>query len=334
MAFDLLSFLLGKSTGSGGGGGSAALGPKTIRQNGVYRAAADNLDGYNTVTVEVPNSYAAADEGKVVSNGALTAQTSRTLTENGTYDTTLNDEVVVNVPSGGEYTLEDVVEGTISGPIIYTGTKLRSCQFMGNVPITSFIGDSVTGFANDAVSEERAVFKYNQFLETVSLAQFNVITNCQSMFWGCTSLKNVNLPALSRLVSYTFRGCTSLEAINLPSVTRTEPDGLRDCTSLKSVDFTKQVTIAGGETFRGSTKFSVLILRYNGVCPLSTINNFTATPFASGGTGGTLYVPQALIASYQSASNWSTILGYTNNQILPIEGSIYETQYADGTPIA
>lgn len=26
-------------------------------------------------------------------------------------------------------------------------------------------------------------------------------------------------------------------------------------------------------------------------------------------------------------------LGYANNQILPIEGSIYETKYADGTPI-
>ena len=68
------------------------------------------------------------------------------------------------------------------------------------------------------------------------------------------------------------------------------------------------------------------------MCSLSNVNAFTGA-FASGGTGGTLYVPQALIASYQSATNWSTILGYANNQILPIEGSIYETQYADGTPI-
>ena len=52
----------------------------------------------------------------------------------------------------------------------------------------------------------------------------------------------------------------------------------------------------------------------------------------SNGSGGTLYVPQALISTYQSATNWSTILGYANNQILPIEGSIYENQYADGTP--
>lgn len=57
------------------------------------------------------------------------------------------------------------------------------------------------------------------------------------------------------------------------------------------------------------------------------------TPFASGGTGGTLYVPNALKSSYQSASNWSTILGYATNSIQAIEGSYYETHYADGTVI-
>jgi hypothetical protein len=41
------------------------------------------------------------DEGKVVQNGALVAQTSRSITENGTYDTTTNDEVAINVSASG-----------------------------------------------------------------------------------------------------------------------------------------------------------------------------------------------------------------------------------------
>ena len=64
---------------------------------------------------------------------------------------------------------------------------------------------------------------------------------------------------------------------------------------------------------------------------VNALNN--SNPFANGKSGGTLYVPADMISSYQSATNWSTILGYANNQILPIEGSIYETQYVDGTPI-
>ena len=52
-------------------------------------------------------------------------------------------------------------------------------------------------------------------------------------------------------------------------------------------------------------------------------------------------MPRAQIENYKNATNWSTILSYTKsdgetlqNQILPIEDSIYETQYADGTLIS
>lgn len=92
------------------------------------------------------------------------------------------------------------------------------------------------------------------------------------------------------------------------------------------------VSIGGSHSLDGNV--SVLIMRSPSVVSLSNINSFPPATFGSNGTGGTLYVPSALISSYQSATNWSTILGYTNNQILPIEGSIYETQYADGTPIS
>ena len=75
----------------------AALSIKTITSNDTYIAANDNVDGYSEVTVNVPNSYVAEDEGKVVSNNTLITQTSATKTANGTYDTTTNNEIVVNV---------------------------------------------------------------------------------------------------------------------------------------------------------------------------------------------------------------------------------------------
>lgn len=53
------------------------------------------------VVANVPNTYAAGDEGKVVSNGALVSQTSDTVTANDTYDTTLINSLTVNVSGGG-----------------------------------------------------------------------------------------------------------------------------------------------------------------------------------------------------------------------------------------
>lgn len=81
-------------------GGSAVIESKSITENGTYTAPT-GVDGYSPITVDVPNSYAAADEGKVVSNGTLVAQGSATVTENGTVDTTLISSLVVNVSGGG-----------------------------------------------------------------------------------------------------------------------------------------------------------------------------------------------------------------------------------------
>ena len=116
--------------------GAVNLIDKIINANGTYEAVNDGADGYKKVvvnvpqptgtknisitqngtttenvndykyaeiTASVPNTYAAGDEGKVVSNGALVAQTAHAqVTQNGTYDTTLNNSVEVAVPQGAQ----------------------------------------------------------------------------------------------------------------------------------------------------------------------------------------------------------------------------------------
>ena len=71
---------------------------KTVTTNGIVTHD-NNYYGLDQVTVNVPNSYEDEDEDKVVYNGELVEQTSRTITENGTYDTTSNNEIIINVPT-------------------------------------------------------------------------------------------------------------------------------------------------------------------------------------------------------------------------------------------
>lgn len=71
---------------------------KTVNQNGTYVSAYDNVNGYTSVAVNVPNTYTSEDESKVVSSGALVAQTTTSVTTNGIVDTTTISSVSVNVP--------------------------------------------------------------------------------------------------------------------------------------------------------------------------------------------------------------------------------------------
>ena len=71
-----------------------------VAENGEYTPPVGKA--YNRVVAAVPNTYSESDEGKVVSGGSLVQQTPHsTVTENGTIDTTLNNSVTINVPTGG-----------------------------------------------------------------------------------------------------------------------------------------------------------------------------------------------------------------------------------------
>ena len=89
---------------------------KSITSNGTYNASSDSADGYSSVSVAVPNTYGVSDEGKVVSNGALTAQTATSTNVNGTIDTTLNNSIVVNVPN--TYTQSDEGKVVSNGALV------------------------------------------------------------------------------------------------------------------------------------------------------------------------------------------------------------------------
>ena len=207
-------------------------------------------------------------------------------------------------------------------------------------------------------------------LATIDLPNLTTLGGTGYHFQGCTSLTSVNLPKVTGAPgNYSFSGCTALEHIFLPKFTLSGTYSFNGCTKLLTAVFPCNGISAvamGGNTFRGcskltsvdignvtqikanefynSTVMNTLVLRRTSVTTLANVSAFTGTPFASGKAGGTLYVPEAILESYQTATNWVTIFGYGSgeqNSIKSIESTHEDPDapidltlyYIDGTPI-
>lgn len=283
---DILSYILGKK--AGGGGGEAVLVNKNIDANGTYNASSDSADGYKKVVVDVPNTYAAGDDGKVVSNGALVSQGSASYTSNGTYDTTLVDEVEVAV--SGESAVNELLSNATSGAY-------------RNATLTSF---------------RRYAFSY------------------------MTNITSIHLDAATTIQGADAFSYTSAQVIVLPALTNNTSYGMRDAREMTTFDVGPSWKTMSIYWFNACNKLDTIILRSSTPVAMQSTNALDITKFKNGGAGGHIYIPKSLYDhlgdgtanDYKALSNWSTYNRYGTITWHAIEGSIYETQYADGTPIA
>ena len=140
-----------------------------------------------------------------------------------------------------------------------------------------------------------------------------------------------------------FNGYTRITSVTIKNATLLYASAFEGCTNLKTVDYSQPGIglFNRGNIFKNCTKLDTLVLRSTTLGRMVYNNGLSGTPFASGGTGGTIYIPKVLYDElgtgsandYKAATNWSTIDGYGTITWAQIEGSEYENYYADGTPI-
>ena len=129
---------------------------------------------------------------------------------------------------------------------------------------------------------------------------------------------------VTNLRGYAFYQHTTLQRVILPNLegaAGTNP--FRNCSALVFADL-GICKIIGATAFTDCTVLKTVILRQQSCASLLNVSAFARTPFASGGTGGTVYVPSALIETYKTATNWSTLYAAGTCNFVAIEGSDYE----------
>lgn len=233
--------------------------------------------------------------------------------------TQLSNLNVPNVMSIGQYAFKDCTG--LTSIVLPNVTTLNGRIFEG---CTNLIEATVP---NLVTATGGYVFNGCTKLTKVSIPKLEYINGAQSMFAGCTALKTVVFPSHFRTFqNYIFSSCTSLEIYDAGKPTI--PSGTYN--------------VFNQTFFNNCSALHTIILRtQNSVLGLGNVNTFTSTKFASGGTGGTIYIPKALYdhlgdstsLDYLANTNWATINGYGTITWAKIEGSQYEHYYADGTTI-
>ena len=158
----------------------------------------------------------------------------------------------------------------------------------------------------------------NVFQRNASLTKFIaplLTTLGSSAFLVCAALLEVDFPVLTTVNGSAFSGCSKLAAVDFPKLTTCGAWAFNGCSTLKRADIGK-VTAISNYAFQGCAALSTLILRgTEAVCTIGT-NAFTnCTALAS----GLIYVPAALVASYQADTSWAALVTDAATQIVSLD---------------
>lgn len=269
-----------------------------------------NILGYEGLEIDPIQSRNEAlllqilEQGTGGGGGGVTVEP-LSVTENGTYqeEGKAYSPVNVNVPSTG-WNPNDFADGTVpSGDIVLnTVTGIAKNAFYGKTGITGISAPLCRSIGENA-------------------------------FYGCNSITSFYLPSVTTLGVRAFFDCKAITVIALPSLTgETMGASFQNCILLETADLGATFNVSNN-TFNNAPKLRTLVLRKTDA--LTSLGQWS-----SGCLGGiysnpslsTIYVPEALVSSYQTASNWSSAYA-AGVTFAKIEGTYYETHYADGTPI-
>ena len=204
---------------------------------------------------------------------------------------------------GADYSVEDAIitrsiSGTYSNDRI---TMIGVCAFLGCFNLTAIDLPNVTQLKRNA-------FESCTHLQTINLPK---VTEFDRDVFVNTAIQQADFPLVTIMGTGCFRISRNLTSANLPLVTALPADAFREST-IRTADFAA-VTNINRTAFTDCKNLETLIIRTPSVCVISDISVALRGSKIAAGTGY-IYVPDNLVDSYKTATNWVTLA----EQIKPI----------------
>lgn len=315
-----------QGTSTGGGGTEAG----TVTQD---------ADGY-LVLDDDPPTHITVEALNVTQNGTYTAPTGKAYSP-----------VTVNV-SGGTGDLKAIIERTATTPALpsdlttvgdyafYNCTSLALTSLPSGVTsIGQYAFYNCTNLALTSLPSGITSIGDYAFYNCTKLALTSLPSGVTAIngrvFYGCTSLVSMTCTgSITTFGALVFTNCSNLETVSFPNMTISSlgvalgaNSAVNACQKLEFADIGSTKAIAAN-AFKYCYALQTLVLRRSdAICTLANVSAFTNTPMDGyNSLTGTVYVPNALIDTYKTATNWSTLYNNGTVAFAAIEGSDYELE--------
>lgn len=190
-----------------------------------------------------------------------------------------------------------------------TSNMFSACSTLKNIDLS--------GFNTSNVTKMSSMFSGCNGLTSLDVGKFNTsnVTTMASMFNSCSGLTSLNLSnfntnKVTTMVSM-FSSCTGLTNLNLSNFNTSSVtfmgsmfSGCSGLTKLDLSSFNASNVTNNRSIFANCSNLNALIINNPNLFKISTTTAFTNTPIASG--TGYVYVPDNMVDTYKSATNWST----------------------------
>lgn len=231
-------------------------------------------------------------------------------TQNGTYNHSGHDgydEVVVNVPnpSTGNLNITDMQQKDVSS---YATAQVVDADLVAENIKNGVEILGVQGTYAGGGTDYLALLLNG--LSTFDYTSDEVVSIPGSKF-SSTTIRDLTLPNCNYPSSYAFSQCNQLRNVVLDKCWKISNTAFYSCPQFVLLDIGLTASITGvtyqieaSAFYNCSRLASVCLRRTDGIYALQNTNAFQGTPIASG--TGYIYVPSALLSTYQGATNWST----------------------------
>ena len=276
-----------------------------IGENGLYTPTAD-IDGYDEIIVTVPARVPVLENIEVTENGTYTASDG--------YDGL--GEVVVDVKAEGEnpyselsrhileeYTDEyEINDNDLIFKDDITAHKIKDYAFYYDTRLTSFISNTVTEVGERAFYRNTKLKKFIGYkVKKLGAGAFGAGGNTVGWY---TPLEELYLPVIENIGSTCF-SYSLIKEMNFPKLNTISSQAFYNCKNLEKIELYVLKSISTN-AFQYCSKLNTVILRNTMMVTLSNVNAFDSTPIKTSTTSGFIYVPDDLVESYKTATNWVT----------------------------